>query len=66
MALGIVEAVEELHGVDLLAIEHNSVQYLHILIEALRFAFADSRLPHPSSRSSALTLPHSEILRLRP
>ncbi len=40
--MGIVEAVEELHGVDLLDLEHNSVQYLHILIEALRLAFADS------------------------
>lgn len=37
-----MEAVEELHGVDLLDLEHNSVQYLHILIEALRLAFADS------------------------
>ncbi|ODN95355.1 gamma-glutamyltransferase [Cryptococcus wingfieldii CBS 7118] len=43
VALGIVEAVEEVHGIDVLELEHNGVQYLHILIEALRLAFADSR-----------------------
>lgn len=42
MALGIIEAVEEVHGVDVLELEFNSVEYLHILIEALRLAFADS------------------------
>lgn len=43
VALGIVEAVEEQHGIDILKVEHNSTQYLHILIEAMRLAFADSR-----------------------
>lgn len=43
IALGIVEAIEELHGIDILELEHNSTQYLHILIEALRLAFADSQ-----------------------
>ena len=42
MALGIVEAIEDIHGIDMLDLEHNSVQYMHILIEALRLAFADS------------------------
>ena len=42
IALGIVEAIEEIHGIDMLDLEHNSVQYMHILIEALRLAFADS------------------------
>ncbi|CAD6563795.1 MAG: hypothetical protein TREMPRED_001381 [Tremellales sp. Tagirdzhanova-0007] len=43
MALGIVEAIEDIHGIDMLDLEHNSVQYMHILIEALRLAFADTR-----------------------
>ncbi|ORX40444.1 putative lincomycin-condensing protein lmbA [Kockovaella imperatae] len=40
VALGIVEAYEEKHGVDILSLEYNSADYLHILIEALRLAFA--------------------------
>lgn len=41
LALGIIENIEELHGIDVLKLEHNSPEYLHILIEALRLAFAD-------------------------
>ncbi|OCF34261.1 gamma-glutamyltransferase [Kwoniella heveanensis BCC8398] len=40
VALGIIEAVELQHGIDVLELEHNSALYLHILIEALRLAFA--------------------------
>ncbi|WVR09625.1 gamma-glutamyltransferase [Kwoniella sp. DSM 27419] len=40
VALGIIEAVETQHGIDVLHLEHNSTLYLHILIEALRLAFA--------------------------
>ncbi|KAK8853432.1 gamma-glutamyltransferase [Kwoniella newhampshirensis] len=40
VALGIIEQVELQHGLDLLELEHNSTQYIHILIEALRLAFA--------------------------
>lgn len=41
MALGIVEQLEEAGKiVDILKMEHNSVEYLHVLIEALRLAFA--------------------------
>lgn len=47
VALGIVEAVEDVHGVDVLDLELNSVEYLHILIEALRLAFADSKFIRP-------------------
>ncbi|OWZ63408.1 gamma-glutamyltransferase [Cryptococcus neoformans] len=43
IALGIIEAVEEIHGIDVLEIEHNGKLYLHILIESLRLAFADTR-----------------------
>ena len=46
MALGIVEAVEKQEGIDVLQLDHNSVLYLHILIEAMRLAFAgESILP---------------------
>ena len=44
IALGIVEAYEIQHSVDLVEVEHNSTEYLHVLIEALRLAFADSEL----------------------
>jgi gamma-glutamyltranspeptidase/glutathione hydrolase len=37
VALGIVEAVEIAHNIDLLDVDHNSAQYMHILIEALRW-----------------------------
>lgn len=43
LALGIIEAVEDVHGIDVLELEHNSVEYLHIIIEALRLAFADTQ-----------------------
>jgi gamma-glutamyltranspeptidase len=33
-------------GIDVLELEHNSTAYLHILIEAMRLAFADSELLH--------------------
>jgi gamma-glutamyltranspeptidase/glutathione hydrolase len=44
VALGIVEALEETRGLNVLSMEHNSAEYLHILIEAMRLAFADSKL----------------------
>ncbi|KAI8877580.1 gamma-glutamyltranspeptidase [Backusella circina FSU 941] len=43
MALGIIEALEENHRVDFSKIEHNSAEYLHIVAEALRIAFADTK-----------------------
>jgi gamma-glutamyltranspeptidase/glutathione hydrolase len=45
VALGIIEALEEEKGVDVLELEHNSTAYLHVLIEAMRLAFADSESP---------------------
>ena len=42
IALGILRALEEEHGLDLSKMEHNSAEYLHLLIEALRIAFAES------------------------
>jgi gamma-glutamyltranspeptidase/glutathione hydrolase len=43
VALGIIEALEAEKGIDVLELEHNSTAYLHILIEAMRLAFADSK-----------------------
>ncbi|KAJ3147425.1 hypothetical protein HDU86_007975 [Geranomyces michiganensis] len=43
MALGILDALQRSGAVpDLSRLEHNSAEYLHALIEALRFAFADA------------------------
>jgi gamma-glutamyltranspeptidase/glutathione hydrolase len=43
MALGILEALENKGSVDFGKLEHNSAAYLHVVIEALRLAFADTR-----------------------
>lgn len=43
MALGILQALEEQHGIDFRNIEHNSADYLHIIVEVLRLAYADTR-----------------------
>ncbi|KAG6336120.1 hypothetical protein ID866_2958 [Astraeus odoratus] len=44
LALGILEQIQEQRETKpLLEMEHNSPEYLHTLIEALRLAFADSR-----------------------
>ncbi|KAJ7125698.1 gamma-glutamyltranspeptidase [Mycena crocata] len=44
VALGILESLQE-QGIirPLLEMEHNSAEYLHVLIEALRLAFADTQ-----------------------
>ncbi|KAH9812790.1 nucleophile aminohydrolase [Melampsora americana] len=43
MALGILECLEESGMVDMGKIQHNSVEWLHTLIECMRLAFADTR-----------------------
>ncbi|KAI8391107.1 nucleophile aminohydrolase [Radiomyces spectabilis] len=43
IALGILNALEEQHGVNLAEMDPNSAEYLHLVIEALRLAFADTR-----------------------
>ncbi|ORY31633.1 putative lincomycin-condensing protein lmbA [Naematelia encephala] len=60
IALGIVEAVEELHGIDMLELEHNSVLYCHICIEALRLAFADTR--YYVTDPNVVDVPTNELL----
>ncbi|CEP16017.1 hypothetical protein [Parasitella parasitica] len=43
ITLGIIEALEESGRVDFNKIEHNSAEYVHIVTESLRLAFADTR-----------------------
>ncbi|KAH7104594.1 gamma-glutamyltranspeptidase [Auriculariales sp. MPI-PUGE-AT-0066] len=44
LALGILDALQERKVIKPLGeMEHNSVEYLHVLVESLRLAFADSR-----------------------
>lgn len=44
LALGILDEMEKEGKIPaLLEMEHNSVEYLHTLIEALRLSFADTR-----------------------
>jgi len=44
MAIGIIEQLQKQNKIPSLEqLEHNSAEYLHILIEALRLAFADAR-----------------------
>lgn len=43
LALGIIEALEDSGKVDFSKIDHNSADYFHIVAEALRIAFADTR-----------------------
>ncbi|KAI8333832.1 nucleophile aminohydrolase [Chlamydoabsidia padenii] len=43
MALGIIQVLETNGSVDFTKLEHNSADYLHVVIEALRLAFADTR-----------------------
>ncbi|KAJ2387542.1 hypothetical protein H4S02_003315 [Coemansia sp. RSA 2611] len=43
IALGILDVLEDTGVVSLAAMEHNSAEYLHVLVEALRLAFVDTR-----------------------
>ncbi|KAF5385415.1 hypothetical protein D9757_005383 [Collybiopsis confluens] len=44
IALGILESLQEQGAIKpLLEMEHNSAEYLHILVEAMRLAFSDSQ-----------------------
>ncbi|KAL7321875.1 hypothetical protein PS15m_001599 [Mucor circinelloides] len=43
IALGIIEALEESGRINFDEIKHNSAEYVHIVTEALRLAFADTR-----------------------
>lgn len=43
IALGIIEELEKSGRIDFKNIKHNSAEYVHIVTEALRLAFADTR-----------------------
>ncbi|KAI8888828.1 gamma-glutamyltranspeptidase [Backusella circina FSU 941] len=43
IALGIIQVLEENEVIDFKKIKHNSAEYLHVVTEALRIAFADTR-----------------------
>jgi gamma-glutamyltranspeptidase/glutathione hydrolase len=42
LALGIIQELHESGAIDLYKLEHNSVEYLHLLIEASKLAFHDA------------------------
>ncbi|KAG2221035.1 hypothetical protein INT45_009284 [Circinella minor] len=60
VALGIIRALEEEHGLDLSNYEHNSAEYLHVIIESLRIAFADTRYYVTDPQVNHLTVPSPE------
>jgi gamma-glutamyltranspeptidase/glutathione hydrolase len=59
--IAIVEALNILEGYDLRAMGHNSAQYLHILTEAMRRAFAD-RAEHLGDPDFNVDMPLSQLL----
>ncbi|KAI9269324.1 gamma-glutamyltranspeptidase [Phascolomyces articulosus] len=61
IALGIIRALEDEHGVDFSKIKHNSAEYLHIIIESLRLAFADTRY-HVTDPQILPTIPVEKLL----
>ncbi|KAI7863561.1 nucleophile aminohydrolase [Spinellus fusiger] len=60
IALGIIEALEKSGKVDFSSIDHNSADYIHIIIEVLRIAFADTR--HYVTDPEVHSVPVHELL----
>ncbi|KAI0034261.1 gamma-glutamyltranspeptidase [Vararia minispora EC-137] len=61
VALGILEQMQEQGKIrDLLAMEYNSPEYLHALVEALRLAFADTQ--HFITDPNVVPVPVKELL----
>lgn len=61
MALGILEEMQSQGKIkNLLEMEHNSVEYLHALVEALRLAFADTQ--HFVADPNVVAVPVEEML----
>ncbi|KAI9477867.1 MAG: gamma-glutamyltranspeptidase [Benjaminiella poitrasii] len=60
MALGIIEQLEELGLVDFEKIEQGSADHLHVVTEALRIAFSDTR--HWVSDPSVVQVPTEQLL----
>ncbi|KAI7850815.1 nucleophile aminohydrolase [Circinella umbellata] len=62
IALGIIRALEEEHGLDFSKIKHNSAEYLHLIIEAMRIAFADTRHYVTDPQVHSLAVPIEMLL----
>ncbi|KAI9248258.1 nucleophile aminohydrolase [Phascolomyces articulosus] len=60
LALGIFSELEKDYGLDLSKLEHNSAEYLHIIIEVLRLTFADTR--YYVTDPQALPIPTEKLL----
>ncbi|ORZ03464.1 nucleophile aminohydrolase [Syncephalastrum racemosum] len=60
IALGILQELEKQHNIDFTKVEHNSPEYLHIIIEAVRLAYADGR--HYVSDPNVVPVPTKGLL----
>ncbi|KAI8982383.1 lincomycin-condensing protein lmbA [Mycotypha africana] len=60
IALGIIEALEKSRKVDFSKIKHNSAEYMHIVTESLRIAFADTM--HYVADPNAVHVPTQQLL----
>lgn len=57
LALGILDEMEKEGKIaKLLEMEHNSVEYLHTVIEALRLSFADTRYAPPRETQRPISI----------
>ncbi|KAI9489640.1 nucleophile aminohydrolase [Zychaea mexicana] len=62
IALGIIKALEEEHGLEISKLEHNSAEYLHVIIEVMRLAFADARYYVSDPQVMADAVPTKKLL----
>jgi hypothetical protein len=60
IALGVLKELQKQKIVDFSKLEHNSAEYLHTVIEALRIAFADAR--HYVADPDCVSVPTKELL----
>lgn len=60
IALGVIKELKKQGIVDFEKLEHNSAEYLHVLIEALRIAFADVR--HYVADPDVVDVPTKDLL----
>lgn len=60
IALGVLKELQKQNVVDFSKLEHNSAEYLHAIIEALRIAFADAR--NYVADPDCVSVPSKELL----
>lgn len=60
IALGILQELEKQQNIDFTKLEHNSPEYLHIIVEAVRLAYADGR--HYVSDPDVVPVPTKGLL----